>query len=281
MVKIQRDGRTFHVMVEVLRIFAEVCGEEVRWLESCHCHAEIWGLQSAFGTKRKRLIAATGCMWCCWKGKRAQQMARGRVHVFLQKVRFASSRRLKELLAMVPDSSRVRAITMVGRLRSKLIESLMDKLKFWKNFLWLFCGLYEYSWPADAAADPSLTFVRGTKAGIDCLREAVEEYDKLMATGMAAQITVKAHSIFHKTESPLRPDVDHAIATWEVSFRLAIKSQEWALWPLVCRRVEEAHAVIKRIQTRKLTAMPSFVSAEVRFTENMELLSSPAAHLFA
>ena len=62
---------------------------------------------------------------------------------------------------------------------------------------------------------------------------------------------------------------DVAIANGIVSPALASESQDWSLIPLICRRVEEAHAVIRRVQQRKTRAYPHLISAEVRFVENL------------
>ena len=67
---------------------------------------------------------------------------------------------------------------------------------------------------------------------------------------------------------------DITLATTVVSLRLASTAQDWSLLPMVCRRVEEAHAVIHRIQTNKRIALPHVISAELRFPENLEMLGS-------
>jgi hypothetical protein len=74
---------------------------------------------------------------------------------------------------------------------------------------------------------------------------------------------------------------DDAIATGTVSPVLASEAQDWSLIPLVCRRVEEAHAVIRRVQLTKRTALPHLISAELRFPEHMEMFKpGTLAHNF-
>lgn len=57
--------------------------------------------------------------------------------------------------------------------------------------------------------------------------------------------------------------------THNVPPELAAEAQDWSLIPIICRRVEEAHAVIQRLHRGKANALPHIISSEVRFAESM------------
>jgi hypothetical protein len=162
--QVQTDREEFVIKLTAFLVLATVVGKEARWMESCPCHEHIWMAHSNFVTKQKRLLRTTGYALCPWKGKRACEMALGRPEIFLRALNDADSPRLKELLARTcSPTTRTSALSLIQRLKSRLVESLAAKLAFWKHIPWTFCGLWRHGWKLDAASDRGLV---GTAEGI-------------------------------------------------------------------------------------------------------------------
>jgi hypothetical protein len=208
----QADGLRFHTLVEALRVIAATVGMEARWTESCQCHEYIWTKNSSWHTKQRLLFNSIGCSTCAWKGKRATEMASGRLRIFLTNIRDCSSPRLKELLARASGEDRTAALDMLHRLKSRLTESLTAKLKFWNHIPWSFCAVWTHSWKADAVAGKVLML---TECRRDRLRLSMHEYDRLVAAGHSSDIPRTAHRLFGAGD--IRAAMDCIISVCEMS----------------------------------------------------------------
>jgi len=193
--KAQADGPRLHILLETLRVVAKVLGREARWMEACDCHEDMWTAGGNFSTRRKKFSKSTNGAYadCPWKGKRSMQMALGRSTTFFAAIMTASSPRLQELLARVSGPQRTAALEMMRRLQSRLVESLTAKLEFWNHIPWSFCAIWTPSWKKDARENRTLILSHDR---CQKLRQACEEYDRLVAGGHGNDIPRTAHRLF-------------------------------------------------------------------------------------
>jgi hypothetical protein len=203
----QADGLRFHILVEALRVIALTIGREARWTEACQCHEDIWTMNCGWAKKQQLIKNRTGYAHCPWKGKRAVEMALGRTAVFLQRLMDCSSPRLMVLLARVSGEQRTAALTMLQRLKSRLVESLAAKLEFWSHIPWSFCATWTPSWKKDAVAGRPLKLTEQRRIK---LQQSIEEYDRLVAAGHKSDIPRTAHRLFGP--GPIRAAMDRPIS---------------------------------------------------------------------
>jgi hypothetical protein len=161
--QVQADREEFVIKLSAFLVIATVVGREARWMEACQCHEHIWKSRSHDSDKQKQILQATGYALCPWKGKRACEMALGRPAIFLHAINDADSPRLRDLLVCTSSHTRTSALSLIQRLKSRLVESIAAKLTFWKHIPWIFCGLWCPGWKLDAASDKELY---GTAEGI-------------------------------------------------------------------------------------------------------------------
>ena len=226
-------------VAEAYRMFGKVVEHTARELEICCCHHSFW---ETFKTRKRRLAAmeqSTGSKRCCWMGRRlAWFIALGKAALF-SAIRNGMCDALSIIMATLPEARRLNLVIAVESLRLKLSETLEEKLGFLDHCPYIAIGAF-YS-----TIDGELPLAKQR------LQVAVDEYDEAVAAGNEDRLHRVAQRLFRK-HSPIRNDVDAWLASTEAEqlwahVYLYLALMEYALMPLVERRIEAVHARVKWI----------------------------------
>lgn len=224
------------------------------WCEGCRCH-EAHLFDISVPESRRLLNYQKASATCQMKGRRGCEAAVGDLHLLLLRVDgapFAS----QELQRWYSGAEWIHMSVVKGfeeTVMAKLMERLRDKLSFWKTLPYKLLGLYN--------PDPG----RAKAAG----REILTEYQ----TACAAGVEHKLHRVarrFLGADSPLFDDL-RAFSFSHHPLRdfvdLFLEVQAYALAPLVSRKSEGLHAMVKSSHMKAPRSLIPFLSSRLRQDE--------------
>ena len=185
----------------------------------------------------------------------------------LDKLRTATSNALQVLLSSLKATTRATVLTHLAKLRVDVVEILEDKLAFLDHAPLAAVGAF-YS-----VYDDDIQAAKGW------LRLCIDEYDRATANGKEKLLHRISPRLFRKN-GMVRNDIDLFLAAdqplWKYS-RLFVALMEYALLPIVERRIEAVHAEVQRVGRAAFGAGLPCVCAAIRCARNLDLLAKSSA----
>jgi hypothetical protein len=163
-------------------------------------------------------------------------------------------------------------VRLMGDLTDAIVEELRDKLSFHRQLPYKVLGCFV------GEHVPSRTDEARRLA-----RECADEFDQLITVGKGPRLHRVAHRLLGK-ESDCRKQLElFVVSNLPLrAFPIAwVCILQYVLIPLVGRRVEAAHAQIKRIGFLARNAQPPYISASLRLGDHLALLNrNPSLYSF-
>ena len=233
---------------------------QATWAEGCHCHAHLLDPRAG-GTWKSRLNKyqkeSAGCMW---KGRRGAFMAGGHLSVILDNVRKATDEHLKLRYAEEPAATKVVMRSIEVSLKDRVCQLLALKLSFWTSLPYSILGIFR------AALDP--TAVHASK---ELARSCIREYDQIVSDRRGGKLHRVAHHFLDKG-SLLRVMLTSYANTDVDLLALPPLYKElfaYAAIPIVCRRIEAVHSVVKGSMSKAGYQRMAMVASKVRHDESL------------
>ena len=188
----------------------------------------------------------------------------------LEEVAHASSEECEKTLRDLDEAKRQQVLGWMAQLRSKMRECLTDKLGFWNSIP--FCLLGVFWCVLGGPMDKSKAI----------LRKALAEFEIVVAQGRLSTM----HRVARRLLSPdhfcgreLRAWVsaaDEPLRNFPYAY---VTLLEYALIPLVERRIESCHARLKHLIQKARAMLAPAVCAAMREDYNVDLLkTNPKFH---
>eukprot|EP00972_Heterocapsa_arctica_P116302 16452352-Heterocapsa_arctica.AAC.1 len=236
---------------------------EASWMEGCVCHQAVWDQTLGSGSAKQSAYrkASKGCKW---KGKRAVEMAIGRVEGICSRILLASSPAYRAHLAQTSPDDRSALMHMEQLAKSKLVSRIRGKLAFWTQLPYSLLGAL-----AHEQGHASLSQAKAYAAS------ALAERDAAVAAGrgaslhrVAVRLTMDDNLEFKQqflefASDPISPLGD--ATKWEL--------KKYAMGLIVTRRTEAQHALLKSYKKKKTVADPVLLNTLVKKVELLEQLN--------
>ena len=198
-----------------------------------------------------------------WQGRRLAWWIAVGFGEFKQNLTTCTSERLQTLLAEVDSSARGEATSRLELMRTRLVEYYVAKYEY------LFHGV-RYSIGAFYVTEGG-----SPEQSREILAKVLDEVDSLVAQNKSEQLDRVTQKLYLPGGS-LRRHAELYIHNTDLQLRevpiLYIKLQEYALIPAVGRRIEAAHAHIKRVGQNAFGIQLPQLCAMMRETQNLQAL---------
>ena len=258
------DRVAFSAVVESLCVFAQAVGRESRWLGGCRCHDWIWRLKDTSAKEKLRLFQKdVGCLAteCCWRGRRASDLARGSWKNMIVRVGGATSRELHRRLTPLLPARRAQLLDSFQALRTSWCEEIGSKFAYWDELPHLCLGMY----PNDSESQVIARRVQEKKAAHPADAHTHRVTRRLLfdvEAGFGAMVKALADDGVMAPELEAELEQANMVSTCE-------------------QRVEEIHAKIYQIGRKAGGPVgPPTVSARLRFSETMDWLDDWRVMMF-
>ena len=258
----------FEGIAELYLMYGRIIEGSARELEICSCHAAFW---LDYKSRKRRLAALEadiGNPHCIWQGRRlAWWIAVGHRQLF-KAIDVAMTESLANVFA-TSGPLQLKMVTAKEGLRTGLLEILEDKLGFLQHSPYVAIGAFH------SCIDGQVQHGRAF------LQIAVDEVDAAIAAGKADRLHRVARRLF-LPGSPIRAEADAWLARKDdtplyVFVHLYSALLEYALIPIVERRIEAVHAKVKHVGKRATCLTLAQTCALVRASAHLDEVKKNAA----
>lgn len=232
-------------------------------LEGCECHRALWMSKGSLKRKSQILKAETGSEHCYLKGRQGAWFQAVGYDALITDLQTVTSDLLQELMSGMPDRHRSDLVKLDADLTDGLVEEVRDKLAFHFELPWSIIKIFYGEIPS-GDHEKAREFARQTTA----------YYDRLCAAGKRSRI----HRVAQKLLDPsteCRRQLD-LFKTSEAPLHLHPVAYSWvkryAMIPLVGRKIEMVHALIKQIGAVAPNCQPPYVSSTLREAHHLKAL---------
>ena len=250
--------------IELMWVLCAVVGSEARWNEGCRCHGDVViGTGRPYPKRRRVVETVVHEDDCVWKGRRTVEHAMGRIEQTCANIRAATSGTLTKIFARMDMSARTSLMGIPPLLKERLVEELVFKLKFYREYPWL---ILEILAPLFGG-----TVTQSKARG----RHVLDWYDKAVADGVRRprgfdRLLSGGHASFRRQLEAYSSTPDLPIESCSV---LLIELFAYALASTEERGLEAIHGRIGAFAKQALGAqrVPCSVNALVRFPVTVKL----------
>ena len=243
--------------------FSSTVERHAHRLEGCECHREIWTSHATRKRKLANLCRATGHSKCHMKGRQAVWLQAEGYDLLIAELYSCSSTLLQELIAAMPSKNE-NLVRLSTELVEALVEELQDKLGFHFELPYKVIRIY---WGEIKGGS--------TVRSKEFAKEAMTEYDKMIQAGRGAKLHRVSILILGpgicRQQLQQFVDTDLPLSAFPTAY-LTIK--RYALIMIVGRRVEAAHAELKRIGNAASNIRPPLICATLREPIHLGMLKS-------
>ena len=238
----------------------ELCAHR---LEGCECHAGVWLSRTSHKRKQRVMKSTTGHADCFMKTRQACWFQADGLRGLCVDLQRCTSDVLQQRLSALPFAERALVVRIHLELCESVSEELADKFAFHDRLPYSVIKIYLGEIYPDRLGEAK-------QACAACL----DEYDKVVACGKGALLHRVAQRLlkpgtecrrqlqaFAQSEFPLKG--------YPVAWMFVL---QYNLVPVVGRRVEAAHAQIKRIGLMAKNSTPPFVASELGKMQHLEKL---------
>jgi hypothetical protein len=255
----------FEHAAELYRVMGKIIERCAKELEVCDCHHAIWHSNLSRKRRLAEMKKQANVERCVWMGRRLPWfIVRGKSEL-LEEIRVCTSDSLQQLLADMPDDKRVHIADALESVRLALREELMAKTEFLNHVPYVAIGAFYCQ--QGGTIEECKPF----------LRSALDEFDGAYLMGREQRLHRVASRLFSKT-SKVREQADAWLAAeadpLENFPHLYCALQEYALVPMVERRIEEVHARVKRIGRAAIGITLPYLCALLREPYNLGLATN-------
>ena len=130
----------FVVYAKMFMMFGDEVDLMQFWFESCVCHgSNVAGIFSDWLTKRLR-VRDTEWVRCVMKGRRAPELAAGKVDEFITQLMELFEFEAVELASILEPAPRDKVVSAWHTAKAHLIYIITEKFAYWKRLPYLLCG---------------------------------------------------------------------------------------------------------------------------------------------
>ena len=238
----------------VMRLICHRVDREATWCEGCFCHQAV--LQQPELPRRKRTLQyEKESAGCCWKGARGVELALGRSSTMQANIVAANDQWLQSDYARHTPEIRAKAKDFEVKAKHAVVQLISSRLSFWAHLPYLLLGIF--------GAELGVCDLARAKA---CAAECIREYEQALGGGLKAKLHRVSHRLLGRGGS-FRAMLQH-FATSEVGLAsypaLFIEIRGLALIPVVCRRIESAHAEYSGLSKKLTIARFAWKAAAMR-----------------
>ena len=263
----------FLVFAEMVRVQGATLERFAHRLEGCECNRHIWVRHRSATARTRALKTVSGWEKCCWRGKQAVWLQMEGLDTLCEDIAACSSDLLQSLLEDMPPKQKSELVRMQAQLAEALVEELRDKLRLHSQLPYSLLGMF---YGELCHGDEAKAKARA--------RAATDEYDSLVSKGLGDKIHRVAH-VMCGQPTECRKQIDlwcrssgEKLKQFPLAYCTVLK---YCLVPVVGRRVEAAHAEIKRLGSVARNVTPPWISSALSEGRNLERLrTDPRFHVF-
>lgn len=224
-------------VAEAYRIKGKSIERTAKKLSMCDCHQHLYVHGRGRKRRLKMMKEQTGVEHCCWESRRLPWfVAEGKAEM-LQDIHNDSSDTLQSMLAEASPARRAELVSGIDQLTLDLNEELVSKLDFVDHAPYAGIGAFFSEQGGSLAQARALA------------SRCIDEVDKAEREGHLSKVHRVARRLFERG-TLVRADLDQFVAS-NLPLRSFARAYtgilEYALMPVLERRIEEIHARIKRI----------------------------------
>lgn len=184
-------------------------------------------------------------------------------HELLRDIHAATSPRFQDMLVAMSPAARASLLGQQSLLRGALVEELSEKFILYDHIPYSALGIF---WCTQGG-----TIAEGKKLYAKCR----SEYDSVVASGNQNKLHRVAHIIFNKSN-----DCRSQLDQWYDAAEVALDQypcgfctlQEYCLGSLVERRVEQIHAMVKKLGKGATFILAPYLCAKLREASHLQML---------
>jgi len=248
---------------EFYRVVGKIIFSMAGKCEICDCHADLWQRDRSYAKRRRLLREQVHREQCVWMGRRLPWFINRGFNEFMTELREGTSDRLQHVLAAADVSLRGQLASGLERMRTKLIEIYEDKFAYLFTIPFYAIGAF---FPAQGGLEDEARNI---------LRYVFFTVDEILTKGESDKLDRVSRKLWvpgarvRAVGEAYCADPTKALDDFPV---LYVALQEYALMPMVSRRVEKWHATIKRVGSYKWGISLPYVCALVREPATIEQL---------
>jgi len=255
----------FLATAEFYRVVGKVVENYAGKAEICDCHAELWQPGRPFKKRRKLMEEAIGRKDCVWVGRRLPWFIAEGFNNLIDAIVDASSPTLQDLLGAMDAVLRGKIVLAFERMRASLVQHYQGKFDYMFHGIFLAIGAYYCNHGGCPNRSKEL------------LRRLFAEVDRAVRQGNSDKLdnVTRTHflpgSMVRKAAESFCSSEDGDMKQFPCLF---VKLQEYALIPAVARRVEKAHALIKKAGAHKFGISLPYLCALIRERSNLDAIKA-------
>jgi hypothetical protein len=225
-------------LAELVRLSGKRLEQTAHRLEGCECHAHVWMARGSHKRKQRNVKASTGTDTCYMKTRQSTWFIVDGLRQLCADLQQCTSTLLQERLSKLPPVERAQLVRLQAELSDSLVEELTDKYAFLQELPYKCLGIFI------GDVDPDRVALARQIAS-----ECLSKYDELVAVGKENLLHRVAHRLLAPSTECRRQLELFACSDFPLkAFPIAwVCIKQYAMIPVVGRRVEAAHAQIKKV----------------------------------
>lgn len=255
---------------ELVRCISFTCDRQATWCEGCHCHEHLLDGPEPWPKKVAKFREAS--RGCCWKGRRAFSMRHQREQMD-STIASASDDKLRACYAKCSLPQREAMSVLEAELKGRLRENIKAKTKFWLDLPYCIFGIF-------AVVFQKISLDEAKDIG----KEAIKLYDDALRAGLGNKLHRVAHH-FLMHDCPLRLELERFVAEGCASLDSCVllycELRAYCMCPIVCRRIEAVHSVIRGMKLKATNVSVAWLSAKMRRSDLLRVMDLPDFMQFA